>query len=266
MDEAVPSLTLQAIGLSAVFVTCFRRGMRDFRTTMHYHLPVRTSDSSFSWHHVGLWVEQEERVAEKRIHLHKGDLPAGLAFPQGVAVDSETLGLKVHRDRLCLVQLSAGDGEAHLVQMDRAIEPVRLKSLLSDSNTLKIFHFARFDVAALRAHLGVDTRPLYCTKIASRLVRTYTDRHGLKDLCAELLGVELSKQQQSSDWGAAELSEAQLAYAAADVLYLHRIKDRLDAMLTREGRTDLAAACFSFLPVRARLDLAGFEDMDIFEH
>ncbi len=199
--------------------------------------------------------------------LHRGDLPEGLKFSGAVAVDTETLGLKPHRDRLCLVQLSAGDGTAHLVQLDGADwSAPRLKALLTDPKLTKIFHYARFDVAVIEQYLGVVTGPIYCTKIASKLVRTYTDRHGLKDLCGELLGVELSKQQQSSDWAAATLSPQQLAYAAADVLHLHALKRTLDAMLVRQGRTALAEACFAFLPIRARLDLAGFEDVDIFSH
>jgi ribonuclease D len=199
--------------------------------------------------------------------LHRGDLPEGLKFAGAVAVDTETLGLKPHRDRLCLVQLSAGDGTAHLVQLDGVDwSAPRLKALLTDPKLTKIFHYARFDVAVLEQYLGVVTGPIYCTKIASKLVRTYTDRHGLKDLCGELLGVELSKQQQSSDWAAATLSQQQLAYAAADVLHLHALKRVLDAMLARQGRTALAEACFAFLPIRAKLDLAGFEDTDIFSH
>lgn len=202
-----------------------------------------------------------------QIKLHKGDLPAGVTFHGSVAIDSETLGLKPGRDRLCVVQLSAGDGTAHLVQLAQGrYEAPRLKALLTDPGVLKIFHFARFDVAVLKHYLGVDTGPIYCTKIVSKLVRTYTDRHGLKDLAAELIGVELSKQQQSSDWGAADLSQQQLAYAASDVLHLHAIKARLDAMLDREGRRGEAEACFRFLPVRAALDLAGFQDDDIFAH
>ena len=206
-------------------------------------------------------------MATPTIKMHKGDLPAGLKFPRGVAVDTETLGLNPHRDRLCLVQLSAGDGVAHLVQFDgdSYVAP-RLKALLKDPKILKIFHFARFDVAVLEKYLGVETAPVYCTKIASKLVRTYTDRHGLKDLCSELLGVELSKQQQSSDWGAKELSESQLAYAASDVLYLHKLKAKLDEMLAREDRVAFADAAFAFLATRARLDLAGFGETDIFSH
>jgi ribonuclease D len=201
------------------------------------------------------------------IHVHKNDLPAGLKFPKGVAIDSETLGLKPHRDRLCVVQLSGGDGVAHLVQFDgRDFSAPNLVALLKDKKTLKIFHFARFDVAVLQRYLGVVTTPLYCTKIASKLVRTYTDRHGLKDLAAELAGVEMSKQQQSSDWAAATLSREQMAYAASDVLHLHAIKARLDAMLERDGRRAEAETCFGFLATRAALDLAGFEDMDVFAH
>jgi ribonuclease D len=202
-----------------------------------------------------------------KIKLHKGDLPAGLMFPNGVAIDTETLGLNPHRDRLCLVQLSSGDGTAHLVQFDgKDYSAPRLKALLADPKILKIFHFARFDIAVLQQYLGVATTPLYCTKIASKLSRTYTDRHGLKDLVGELLGIELSKQQQSSDWGAAKLSDSQMSYAANDVLHLHALKTKLDAMLSREDRQGLAEAAFHFLPTRARLDLAGFEEDDIFAH
>ena len=202
-----------------------------------------------------------------KIFLHKGDLPAGLSFPNGVAVDSETLGLNPHRDRLCVLQLSSGDGSAHLVQFDgRNYEAPQLKKLLSDPKIMKIFHFARFDVAVLSKYLGVNTTPIYCTKIASKLVRTYTDRHGLKDLVGELLGIELSKQQQSSDWAAQTLSDAQQHYAASDVLHLHALKTKLDAMLVRDGRQHMAEACFAFLPMRAALDLAGFEHVDMFSH
>ncbi|MEQ1711930.1 MAG: ribonuclease H-like domain-containing protein [Hyphomicrobium sp.] len=201
------------------------------------------------------------------ITVHKGDLPAGLTLGPSVAIDSETLGLNPHRDRLCLVQLSSGDGSAHLVQFTAGeYAAPNLKALLRDAATLKIFHFARFDVAVMEKYLGVRTSPIYCTKIASKLVRTYTDRHGLKDLAAELLGVEMSKQQQSSDWGADVLSQQQLAYAASDVLHLHALKAKLDLMLVREGRRHLADAAFAFLPVRAELDLAGFPDDDIFAH
>jgi ribonuclease D len=201
------------------------------------------------------------------IHLHKGDLPDGLSFGTSVAVDSETMGLKFRRDELCVVQLSAGDGDAHVVQLDRAAyDAPNLKRLMQDEQVLKIFHFARFDVAMFRLHLGVTTTPIYCTKIASKLVRTYTDKHGLKDLTRELLGVEISKAQQSSDWGQAKLTQEQLAYAASDVLNLHALKAKLDLMLAREGRTELAQACFDFLPWRAELDLAGWPEDDIFAH
>ncbi len=201
------------------------------------------------------------------LHLHQNDLPDGLAFGSMVAIDSETMGLDPHRDRLCLVQLSAGDGECHLVQFaDRDYTAPNLSRLLADEAVVKLFHFARFDVAVLGHYLDVDVKPVYCTKIASKLVRTYTDRHGLKDLCRELLGTDISKQQQSSDWGAAELSEDQLRYAASDVLYLHRLHDELERRLAREGRRELAQACFDFLPTRARLDLAGWDEVDIFAH
>ena len=201
------------------------------------------------------------------ITLHEGDLPDGVNFGSAVAVDTETMGLNPHRDRLCLVQLSGGNGDAHIVRLAKGrYEAPRLKALLSDPAVLKIFHFARFDVAVIRRFLGVATAPIYCTKIASKLCRTFTDRHGLKDLCRELVGVELSKEQQTSDWGAAEISPAQLKYAAADVLYLHAMKTKLDDMLAREGRRELAEACFRFLPTRAELDLAGWPEEDIFAH
>jgi len=201
------------------------------------------------------------------VKLHRNDLPPQVGFGGSVAIDTETLGLKPYRDRLCVVQLSAGDGTAHLVQFDgKDWSAPRLRALLKDPALLKIFHFARFDLGVLDHYLGVVAEPVYCTKIASKLVRTYTDRHGLKDLCNELLGVELSKEQQGSDWGAEKLSERQIRYAACDVLYLHDLKTKLDAMLERQGRMAIAEACFRFLPVRARLDLAGFEDIDIFAH
>ena len=202
------------------------------------------------------------------IHLHHGDLPADVDFGTSVAIDSETMGLNLHRDRLCLVQMSSGDGTAHLVKFapDDDYAAPNLKRLLARPDVLKLYHFARFDVAVLQRRLGVVAGPVYCTKIASKLVRTYTDRHGLKDLCRELLGVELSKQQQSSDWGAEELSKEQRQYAASDVLYLHDLKTRLDAMLARLGRTEMAAQCFDFLPTRVALDLAGWEETDIFAH
>jgi ribonuclease D len=201
------------------------------------------------------------------ITLHRGDLPADLSLGNVVAVDTETMGLNPHRDRLCLVQLSAGDGNAHLVQIARGpANAPRLAALLADPKVLKLFHFGRFDIAMLEHALGVRCEPVYCTKIAARLVRTFTDRWGLKDLCRELLGVDLSKQQQTSDWGAENLSEEQLAYAASDVLHLHALRAKLDALLAREGRTELAEAAFRFLPARARLDLAGWPEIDIFEH
>src|ERR1700742_1955585 len=202
-----------------------------------------------------------------KIKLHKNDLPDGLDLGPVVAIDSETLGLNPNRDRLCLVQLSAGDGTAHAVQFAPGeYAAPNLKRMLADPNTLKLFHYARFDIAMFKRYLGVAAAPVYCTKIASKLVRTYTDRHGLKDLVRELLNVDLSKEQQSSDWGAVELSEGQLAYAANDVAYLHQLKTALDATLAREGRTQLAQACFDFLPTRAALDLAGWEEVDIFAH
>jgi ribonuclease D len=201
------------------------------------------------------------------VHLHKGDLPASVKFNGPVAVDSETMGLSLVRDPLCLVQLSDGGSEAHLVQLDReTYDAPNLKRVLADPNVVKLFHFARFDVAMFMRDLSVVTAPIYCTKIASKLVRTYTDRHGLKDLTKEVLGRDISKDQQSSDWGAAELSDAQLAYAASDVLYLHALKAKLDEMLAREGRTEIAQSCFDFLPTRAALDLAGWEEVDIFAH
>jgi ribonuclease D len=202
-----------------------------------------------------------------KIKLYQGDLPDGLDMGPLVAIDTETLGLNPHRDRLCLAQLSGGDGVCHAVQFAAGqYAAPNLKKLLADPGTTKLFHFARFDIAMFRQYLGVETRPVYCTKIASKLVRTYTDKHGLKDLVRELLNVDLSKEQQSSDWGAKELTEKQLAYAANDVAYLHQLKTALDAMLAREGRTGLAQACFDFLPSRAALDLAGWEEVDIFAH
>jgi ribonuclease D len=200
-------------------------------------------------------------------YLHDGDLPDGLAFPGSVAVDSETMGLRLGRDPLCVVQLSAGDGDAHVVRLRRpGYDAPNLKRLMEDPAVLKLFHFGRFDIAMFYLHLGVVTAPVYCTKIASKIARTYTDRHGLKDVSRELLGIDLSKAQQSSDWGADALSAEQVAYAASDVLGLHALKTRLDAMLVREGRMELAQACFDFLPWRARLDVAGWEDVDIFAH
>ena len=200
------------------------------------------------------------------IRQHRGDLPDLKRYTGAVAIDTETMGLDVTRDRLCVVQLSPGDGSADVVQIPPRADAPNLKRLLADKALLKIFHFARFDLAVLYKTFGLMPEPVYCTKIASRLARTYTDKHGLKDLVREVLGQELSKQQQSSDWGAPELSEAQVAYAAADVVHLHALKQRLDVMLAREGREQLARACFRFLPDRVRLDLAGFAGEDIFAH
>jgi ribonuclease D len=206
------------------------------------------------------------------LHLHRHDLPDGLSLGPVIAVDTETMGLDPRRDRLCLVQLSAGDGTAHLVQIvppalgGRGADCPNLKALLADPATLKLFHFARFDLAMLHQALGVVAAPLRCTKVAAKLTRTFTDKHGLRDLCRELLGVEISKQQQTSDWGAPDLSAEQLAYAASDVLHLHALWARLEALLAREGRLDLALACFAFLPARAQLDLLGWDDPDLFAH
>ena len=201
------------------------------------------------------------------IRLHRGDLPDLSRYRGAVAIDTETMGLNPQRDRLCVVQLSPGDGSADVVQIPAdATDAPNLKRLITDPARLKIFHFARFDIATLYNRFGVMPTPVYCTKIASRLTRTYTDKHGLKDLVREVLGIDLSKQQQLSDWGAAELSEPQVAYAGSDVLHLHALKEKLDALLVREGREQLAAACFAFLPDRARLDLAGWADQDIFAH
>ncbi|MEL6218029.1 MAG: ribonuclease H-like domain-containing protein [Pseudomonadota bacterium] len=201
------------------------------------------------------------------VTLHKGDLPDGLDLGSAVAIDTETMGLNPHRDRLCLVQLSSGDGTAHLVQIAKdQVEAPNLVRMLADPGVTKLFHFGRFDIAVLAHRFGVVARPVYCTKIASKLTRTFTDRHGLRNLCQDLLSIDISKQQQSSDWGAEELSEAQLAYAASDVLYLHALREEFDRRLAREGRTAMAEACFGFLPDRALLDLAGWPEQDIFEH
>ncbi|WP_375687437.1 ribonuclease D [Pseudooceanicola sp. LIPI14-2-Ac024] len=200
-------------------------------------------------------------------HLYKRDLPDGLDLGPVVAIDCETMGLNPMRDRLCVVQMSGGDGHSHIVQIEKGqAQAPNLARMLEDPEVLKLFHFGRFDIAAMYHAFGALAAPVYCTKIASRLVRTYTDRHGLKNLTQELIGVDLSKQQQSSDWGADELTEAQLEYAASDVLYLHRLREELDTRLAREGRTELAQACFDFLPTRARLDLAGWPEIDIFAH
>ena len=201
------------------------------------------------------------------IKLYRGDLPADFVPGPAIAIDTETMGLNPRRDRLCVIQISTGDGNAHVIQIDsKAKEAPRLKAVFEDPDVLKIFHFARFDVAVLKHSLGIDTFPLYCTKIASKIGRTYTDRHGLKDLLRELMGIEANKQQQSSDWGAHVLSDAQKTYAAQDVLYLHELKARLDQMLEREGRKHLADACFKFLPTRVALDLGGWGEEDVFAH
>ena len=219
-----------------------------------------------------LAVQRFDEVFEHMtVRLHRGDLPDLTRYTDSVAIDTETMGLHPHRDRLCVVQLSSGDGSADVVQIPKGhgkgpADAPNLKALLGNPKVTKIFHFARFDLAALYNSLGVMPQPVYCTKIASRLTRTYTDRHGLKDLVREVLNIDLSKQQQSSDWGAPALTEAQLAYAASDVLHLHGLRERLDAMLAREGRLELAQACFDFLPSRARLDLLGWDSEDIFAH
>ena len=200
-------------------------------------------------------------------HFHRNDLPDGLDLGPVVAIDCETMGLNPHRDRLCVVQLSGGDGEARIVQIAQGQDSApNLEALLENPDVLKLFHFGRFDIAAMYNAFGALAAPVYCTKIASKLIRTYTDRHGLKYLLQELLGIDISKQQQSSDWGAPELTDAQLDYAASDVLYLHQLREKLDERLAREGRTDLAQACFGFLPTRAKLDLAGWPEIDIFAH
>jgi len=201
-----------------------------------------------------------------KIHLHRGDLPSSLDLGPVIAVDTETMGLHPMRDKLCVVQLSAGDGVAHIVQLERTYHCPNLKALLADPDRLKIFHFARFDIAMMKRWLNVDCAPIFCTKIASKLARTYTDRHGLKDVTRELVGTDMNKTQQSSDWGAEDLTPAQLQYAASDVLHLHKIRDALMVMLDREKRTGLAQACFDFLPVRAELDLQGWDQSDIFSH
>ena len=211
------------------------------------------------------------------IHLHKNDLPAEIKFSDSIAIDSETMGLNILRDRLCLVQISAGDGDAHLVQFEKQhlvkegfdggkYDAPNLKKILTDKKILKLFHFARFDVAALQHYLQIDIENIYCTKIASRLTRTYSDAHGLKAICEELLGIELSKKQQTSDWGNSEITQKQMEYAASDVLHLHNLKLKLDKMLHRENRTEIFEACVKFLPTRAKLDLQGFVGLDIFSH
>ena len=207
------------------------------------------------------------KASKPKIHLYQGDLPKTVKLGNIVAIDTEAMGLNNHRDRMCLVQLSGGDGHAHLVQISPGkVNAPNLKAMLTDPKVLKLFHFARFDVAILQYNLGIDIKNIYCTKIASRLCRTYTDKHSLATLCRELMGVELNKQQQSSDWGAEKLSKDQQTYAADDVLYLHKIREQLEEMLAREGRTKLAQACFDFLPTRAKLDTEGWPDTDIFSH
>lgn len=205
-------------------------------------------------------------MSKPKIILHKGDLPADVRFAESIAVDTETMGLNYHRDALCVVQLSSGNGEAHVVQLERTYNCPNLKSLLADPSLLKIFHFARFDIATIKHWLNVDTKPLWCTKIASKLARTYTDKHSLKYIVSEVTGTELPKTAQSSDWGAETLTNEQIDYAADDVLYLHKVKKRLEDMLIRENRLELAQACFGFLPIRAKLDLEGWDDKDVFAH
>lgn len=200
-------------------------------------------------------------------HLYQNDLPDGLDLGPVVAIDCETMGLNPHRDRLCLIQMSGGDGDCHLVQVAQGqTDAPNLKAMLENPDVLKLFHFGRFDIAALYHTFGATTAPVYCTKIASKMVRTFTDRHGLKNLLQDLLNVDISKQQQQSDWGAEKLTDAQLEYAASDVLYLHQLREELDRRLAREGRTELAQACFNFLPTRAKLDIAGWPEIDIFSH
>jgi ribonuclease D len=210
------------------------------------------------------YIQKDDPLAN---HLYQNDLPDGLNMGPVVAIDCETMGLNPHRDRLCLIQMSGGDGNTHIVQVGIGqTEAPNLCAMLEDAQVLKLFHFGRFDIAAMYNAFGALTAPVYCTKIASRLIRTYTDRHGLKNLTQELIGVDISKQQQMSDWGAAKLTDAQLEYAASDVLYLHRLRDELNERLNREGRTEMAQACFDFLPMRAKLDLAGWPETDIFAH
>lgn len=218
-------------------------------------------------HHLLLFIGETIGNYELTVHLYKGDIPADLSFGNSIAIDTETQGLNLQRDRLCLIQLSSGDGNAHLVQFEAdGYDAPNLKKVLKDTNSTKIFHFARFDITAIEKYLGIMCTPIFCTRIASRLTRTYTDKHGLKDLCSELLGVEISKQQQQSDWAAEALSQEQQDYAAADVLYLHQLMEILTARLMRENRTEMAEACFEFLPNRARLDLEGWGDIDILAH
>lgn len=207
-------------------------------------------------------------MSAPKIFHHLGDLPEDVTFPNGVAIDTETMGLNLHRDRLCVVQLSAGDNTAHVVQvnMDKTFDCPNLRKILSDDTLLKIYHFGRFDIAAIYQYMGILTKNVFCTKIAAKLTRTFTSRNGLKSLCSELLSVELSKQSQTSDWGSETLSKEQIAYAASDVLYLHRLKEKFDVVLAREGRQDLAQQCFEFLPTQAKLDLMGYDETSIFSH
>jgi ribonuclease D len=261
--------TPQPAAIRLVFILCPGGGIGR-RAGFRYLWPQGRGSSSLllgtNFFHP-LRVRGSEVTKLIATELHTGDLPAGIDFGDSVAVDTETMGLNPHRDRLCVVQLSAGDGVCHVVHFpEPAYDAPILKALMTDDKVTKLFHFARFDVAVMRKYLGIVCRPVYCTKIASKMTRTFTDRHGLKDLCRDLLGVELSKEQQSSDWGAEGLTPEQIRYAASDVLYLHELRRRLDVVLAREGRAELAEACFRFMPARAELDLAGWDDPDIFQH
>ena len=261
MAELVDALASGASGRKVVEVRVFSWAPFPKRAMVHVFQPMRDMGRR------GKRVAREVFTSPKEILVHVNDLPDGISFGDAVAVDTETQGLNLLRDRLCVVQLSAGDGVCHLVQRRAGDAPApNLVKLMADPSVTKIFHFARFDVAIMKKWLGVTISPVFCTKIASKLVRTYTDRHGLKDVSKELLGLDLSKAQQSSDWAAETLTDAQLAYAASDVLNLHAIRDRLQDMLAREGRLELAGACFEFLPTRADLDLAGWGETDIFSH
>jgi ribonuclease D len=240
--------------------------VRAFRKPARCRTVEFTTQSTYFLSNTG-WRGDHQKGIPVANHLYKNDLPDGLDLGPVVAIDCETMGLNPHRDRLCVIQMSGGDGNAHIVQVAKGqTEAPNLCRMLEDPKVLKLFHFGRFDIAAMYHAFGALTAPVYCTKIASRLVRTYTDRHGLKNLSQELLGIDISKQQQMSDWGAPELTEAQLDYAASDVLHLHRLRNALDKRLAREGRTEIAQACFDFLPTRAKLDLAGWPEIDIFAH
>ncbi len=257
MAELVDAQVSGTCGRKVVEVRVFFWAPIYTRQGREWHLPTRPS----------VFLGFGKKNTAMTVYLHLNDLPAGLNFGSAVAIDTETMGLNPARDRLCVVQLSSGDGNAHLVHFpDRNYAAPNLKALLADTDVTKLFHFARFDVAVLQAYLGVRCTPVYCTKIASKLVRTFTDRHGLKDLTKDLLGIDVSKQQQTSDWGAPNLSIEQQNYAAGDVLHLHALRDKLNAMLARENRTHLAQACFDFLPIRGELDLAGWPELDIFAH